>query len=200
MVNGERGTGSPMSDLLDRFIPTFDVRERHEVTVAAPAALVFEVARNFSMQSIALVRAIFRLRSRLMGAHEPDSWQALGLVAETQAMGWGMLAEERGRSYVAGAVCQPWRADVVFRPVTADRFAAFAEPDLVRIAWTLEVSVLEPGRTRLATETRAKATDPAARAKFLRYWRWAGVGIVMIRWLLLPAVRREAERRYSSIT
>ncbi len=28
-----------------------------------------------------------------------------------------------------------------------------------------------------------------------RYWRFFGAGIVLIRWLLLPALRREAERR-----
>jgi hypothetical protein len=189
-----------MSDLLDRFMPVFDVRERHEVTVAAPAALVFEVARGFSMQSVPLVRAIFRLRALVMGSRQPAAWQPAGMVAETQAMGWGALGEERGRWYVAGAVCQPWQGDVVFRPVPPAQFAAFAEPDLVKIAWTLEVEALAPDRARLVTETRARATDAAARAKFLHYWRWAGMGIVLIRWLLLPAVRREAERRFGSTT
>jgi hypothetical protein len=189
-----------MSDLLDRFMPTFDVRERHEITVAAPAAMVFEVARGFSMQSIPLVRAIFRLRALVMGAEQPASWPPAGIVAETQAMGWGKLGEEPGCWYVAGAVCQPWRGDVVFRPVAAEALAAFAEPDLVKIAWTLEVEALAADRTRLATETRAQGTDPPARKKFLHYWRWAGVGIVLIRWLLLPAVRRVAERRFGSIT
>lgn len=32
--------------------------------------------------------------------------------------------------------------------------------------------------------------------KFKAYWRRFGVGILMIRWLGLPAMRREAERRY----
>jgi hypothetical protein len=40
------------------------------------------------------------------------------------------------------------------------------------------------------------ATDAPARARFRRYWRWARFGIVAIRLLLLPAVRREAERRW----
>ena len=38
-------------------------------------------------------------------------------------------------------------------------------------------------------------TDDAARRKFRRSWRFFGVGIVMIRWLLLPALRRAAEHR-----
>jgi hypothetical protein len=40
------------------------------------------------------------------------------------------------------------------------------------------------------------ATDAPARARFRRYWRWARFGIVSIRLLLLPAVRRAAERQW----
>jgi hypothetical protein len=39
------------------------------------------------------------------------------------------------------------------------------------------------------------ATDPAARARFRRYWTLASPGIVLIRWELLRLVKREAERR-----
>ena len=70
-------------------------------------------------------------------------------------MGWGRLEEEPGRRFVAGAVCEPWNADVVFRPVSPGGFASFAEPELVKIAWTLEADPLGPERTRLASETRA---------------------------------------------
>jgi hypothetical protein len=30
----------------------------------------------------------------------------------------------------------------------------------------------------------------------MRYWRWARFGIIAIRLFMLPAVRREAERRW----
>jgi hypothetical protein len=110
-------------------------------------------------------------------------------------MGWGVLTEVPGRLFVAGAVCQPWQADVVFTPVTSDRFAAYAEPDRVKIAWTLEAEPLGPALSRFATETRAVATDAQARARFRKYWRLAGIGILAIRWLLVPAVRRQAEAR-----
>ena len=37
-----------------------------------------------------------------------------------------------------------------------------------------------------------------ALARFHRYWRWARFGIVAIRYLLLPAVRRTAEARWAA--
>jgi hypothetical protein len=57
---------------------------------------------------------------------------------------------------------------------------------------------IAPNVTRFAHETRAVATDTAARKKFLRYWRWARFGIITIRGLLMPAIRRPAERQWAS--
>lgn len=189
-------THHPMAAVIDSFIPQPDVRERHETVVRAPAELVLEVARRFDVQSIPLVRTIFWLRGKLLRAKAPASARPKGLDTDAlRAMGWGVLAEVPGRSFVAGAACQPWQADVVFTPIAPDRFAAYVEPDRVKIAWTLEVEALGPALSRFATETRAVATDAQARAKFRRYWRYAGIGILAIRWLLVPAVRRQAEGR-----
>ena len=96
-------------------------------------------------------------------------------------MGWGWLVEEPVRCYVAGASSQPWQADVVFTPVPPDHWATYAEPDRVRAAWSIEAELIDPEHTRFATETRVVATDDAGRAKFRRYWRKFGKGIVLIR-------------------
>jgi hypothetical protein len=61
-----------VSAILDRFIPHPDVRERHEITIKAPAGFVLDVARNFDMQSIPMVRAIFWLRAKVLGGRVPD--------------------------------------------------------------------------------------------------------------------------------
>ena len=184
--------GSP----LDPFIPIYDARERFQIQVQAPAPLVFDTSASFDIQSIPLVRAIFWLRGRFMRATAPASWQSGGFLRDAPGIGWGILREEPGRLFIAGAHCQPWLPDVVFVPLSPDDFLHCAVPGRVKIAWSLEVEPLEEARSRLITETRAAATDAEARRRFLRYWRWARFGIHPIRWLLLPAIRREAERRY----
>jgi hypothetical protein len=185
-----------MSALLDSFVPNPDVRERHETVVHAPADFVLEVARNFDMQSIPMVHAIFWGRAKLLRAKMPLPHQGMGIAASTQSIGWGVLLDEPGGAYVSGAACQPWQADVVFLPITAEQFSAYAEPEQVKIVWSIEVDFIEPTLTRLCSETRAVATDEQARGKFKRYWRLFGIGIRMIRWLLLPAIRRQAERKW----
>ena len=189
---------APAGRLIDRLMPTADVVERHETLVHAPADVTFDVAQHFDLQAIPLVHAIFWLRARLSGGATPEATWPRGLVAETKALGWGVLADRPGLELVMGAVTQPWKANVEFRAVTPERFAAFAEPDLVKIVWTLEVEPIGPALTRLRTETRALATDARAHRRFLRYWRLVGIGILMIRWLALPAMRRAAERRVAA--
>ena len=119
---------------------------------------------------------------------------ALMVRAVAQGKSW---TEERGGLVVFGARCQPWLANVTFTALNADDFEAYAEPGQVKIAWTLETEELAPALTRLGQETRAAATDEAARTRFRRYWRWARFGIISIRLLLLPAIRRAAERRWA---
>jgi hypothetical protein len=176
------------------FIPLFDVRDEQSIDVAAPSDLVFAVARHADLMAHPLVSAIFRVRGFVMG-DRPRQRRATGLVAETLSLGWGVLHFRPGQAIVMGAIAQPWARDVTFSAVDPDRFAAFDAPDLVKIAWTLEVEPHD-GRTRLRTETRVVATDPEARRKFRRYWFLVSPGIRMIRWLILRSVKREAERQH----
>ncbi len=183
---------------LERFIPHPDMRERFETTIRAPAALVMDVAGEFDMQSLPAVRLVFQLRERFTGAVRTVPRQPRGILEETRSLGWGLLAEQPGRFVVCGATCQPWLANVVFSAVAPDEFVAYARPGQVKIAWTLEAAEIGPDLTRFGQETRAVATDEQARIRFRRYWRWARFGIIAIRLLMLPAIRKAAERRWAT--
>ncbi|HET8712355.1 MAG TPA: hypothetical protein VFM23_01580 [Gemmatimonadales bacterium] len=180
---------------IERFIPAWDIRTCHETIVQAPADTVFGVAEHFDLQSIPLVRAIFWLRAKLMRASATKR-QPAGLAEETKRLGWGELMRRAGRELVMGAVTQPWQGDVKFTALPPNDFLGYAERDRVKIVWTIEAVPIEPALTLLRTETRVRAADQGGREKFLRYWRFARFGVVLIRWLHLPAVRRAAELQY----
>jgi len=194
---GMRDNTLAKASVLDGYIPKPDIRERHQTKVRAPADVVYREAMEFDFESLVLVRTILRGREILMRTPPAPPAPRMGLAAKTRAMGWGLLEEQRGRVYVSGARCQPWLPEVVFTPIEPKQFASFAEPGFVKIAWTIETSPLGPGLSLLATETRAVATDEAARRKFLPYFQRLRPGIVAIRWLLLAAMRRRAERSSS---
>ncbi|MGE0444024.1 MAG: hypothetical protein AB7P99_02250 [Vicinamibacterales bacterium] len=189
-----RPTREESDPLLDRFIPRYEIREHHHIRVKAPAAVTLEAASQGEMFDTPLIRAIFKARELLLGT-EPDTRERpKGLVAAMRSIGWGLLAEVAGREIVMGAVTKPWEANVVFRPIPPDRFAAFAEPGYVKIAWTLRADPVDDTHSVFRTETRASSTDPASRERFRRYWALVSPGIVAIRWLGLQPTRRAAER------
>lgn len=183
--------------LLDDWIPSPDVKERFRTIVRAPAGLVMDVASEFDLQSIKLVRVMFWMRERIMRVSPMSARKRQGLLADTKAMGWGTLIHESGKLVVCGAACQPWSGEVIFVPIIPSEFVNYSEPFRVKIAWTLEVESLGPELTRFSHETRVVGTDEAAKKKFLRYWRWARYGIISLRWILLPAIRRASKRRWA---
>jgi hypothetical protein len=193
-VAQDRVLVSVYDELLERFIPVYDVVERHHIRVAAPAAVTLAAARDQDLFRVPLIRAIFRAREIVMRA-TPGPSVPQGLLAATQAMGWGILAETPGREVVVGAVTRPWEPNVSFRALPPGDFAAFAEPGFVKIAWTLRADPIDENSSVFRTETRAIATDDAARGRFRWYWAFASPGIAAIRWLSLRPLRRAAERR-----
>jgi hypothetical protein len=181
--------------LLDRFMPVYDVVERHHIRVAAPAEVAFAAASEQELMALPVARAIFKAREILLGGEADPVARPRGLLAWTKSIGWGVLASIPDREVVMGAVTQPWRANVVFRALPPDEFAGFNEPDHVKIVWTLRADPVGANASIFRTETRALATDPAARAKFRRYWSFLSPGIILIRWASLRPLREDAERR-----
>jgi len=202
VANAWRTYGAPPSpraderdELLDRFMPVYDVVERHRIRVVAPAAAVFDAACKQDLQQSGFVRAIFRTRELVLGASGDDRPQPRGLLDEMKSLGWGVLAEVPGREVVVGAVTRPWEADVTFRALPPDQFARYGQPGLVKIVWTLRAEPLGDHESMFITETRAVATDPVARERFRKYWALVSPGVSTIRWLSLRPLKRDAERR-----
>jgi hypothetical protein len=188
-------TAEEADDLLHQFVPSYDIVERHHVRVAAPAAVTLEAAREADLQASPVVAAIIKAREMILGATPDRRERPTGLLAEVQALGWRVLVHVPDREIVVGAVTRPWEPNVTFRPIPPEDFPAFNEPGYVKIAWTLRADPVDRTSSIFRTETRAVATDVAARAAFRRYWAFVSPGIVTIRWALLGPVKREAERR-----
>jgi hypothetical protein len=188
--------GAATDALLDQFMPTFDVSERHEVHLAAPPSATFAAAKEMDFDSSRIVRSIFKARELLLGSKQATTRPPKGLVATTLSLGWAVLAEVADREIVVGAATKPWEPNPVFRPLSPEQFAAFSEPDYVKIAWTLRADPTDDGASVFRTETRAVATDENARKKFRLYWSFLSPGIIVIRSAMLPSLRHGADRKW----
>lgn len=191
-----RPTSDEQDPLLDLFMPAYDAVDRHQVRVEAPASVTLAAAREMELFQHPVVRAVVWSRERILGAAGDDKPRPRGLLAEAQSLGWVVLAERPGREIVVGAVTRPWEPDVTFRSIPPDAFAAFAEPDYVKIAWTLRADPIGDEAAMFRTETRVVATDAEARAKFRNYWAFLSPGIKLIRRLSLRPLKLAAERAH----
>jgi hypothetical protein len=181
--------------LLDGFMPTCEIREHHDIRVAAPAEVTLGVARHLDVLDLPVVRALVKGRELIIGATPDHQPRPHALIAEMQSIGWGALAEIPDREIVMGAVTRPWDANVVFRAIPPAEFSSFREPGYVKIVWTLRADPIDGGHSIFSTETRAVATDPIARSKFRTYWSFLSPGIILIRMAAVRALRTEAEWR-----
>lgn len=190
-------TGTP-DPLLDRFMPTYEVREYHEIRVAAPVEIAYAAARAMDINRSPVVRGIFRARQLALGADD-GATPPRPLLEETRALGWGILAEEHGREIVMGAVTQPWLANVRFESVPPEEFAAFDRSASVKIAFTFAADPIDSNTSLVRSETRVATTDAYARERFRRYWTLVAPGVRLIRLESMRLVRADAERRARAV-
>lgn len=190
---GDHVGSAPLDPLLDRFIPDWEVAERHETAVYAPLDQTYTAIRGLDLEDSWVVRLIFRLRKLVMGGKEAIYRGPRTMVDRARAMGWGVLAEVPGRIVIMGAVTQPWKANPVFRPLPADDFIAFNEPGYAKIIWAIGAEPSGWNASTACTETRVKLTDPASRRRFRSYWAMVAPGVRLIRQVLVHRVRSEAE-------
>lgn len=187
-------------ELLDRYLPDFDVRDRHEGVVEAGRERAYAALRGLDLERSRVVRCLFFVRTlpeRIAGRGRERGGRPRSFLDSALEQGWRILEEEPGRQLVMGAVTRPWEPVVRFRGLAPDEFTAFDEPGFAKIAWSIGAAEAGPERTRVWIETRVRTTDPASRRKFRRYWVVFGLGIRLIRVFALAEVRRALRDRAS---
>jgi hypothetical protein len=188
---------------LDEALPEYEFVERHHTLVAASPERALAAAQDATPAEMPLVRTLFTVRSlpaRLTRGGALPADPARSLAAQMVAFGFVLLAKTE-REVVFGYVGQPWRLTGGSMPrlATAREWLDFAEPGYVKAAMSFSVLPMESG-TRLATETRIHATDPASRRRFARYWRVIRPGSGLIRRSWLHAAKGRAELAGSDTT
>jgi hypothetical protein len=181
-VVGSQIASAETLSLLDTYLAVYDVVLTEHLVVEASPEVVFAAAKGFDFLTTdaKVVTGLMTLRSlpgRLRGRSEVAP-STLMLATDASALpGWVNLGETPGRELVFGAVGTFWKADIEWRDVPAEEFAAFAEPGWGKIACHLLVRPDGPGRSILSYECRTATTDLTSRAQMSRYW-----------WLIHPFV------------
>ena len=159
-----RAASDEVDPLLDRFLPRYDVVERHAIPVAAPARVVLDAARQQQLFSIPLVRWVFRGRELMMRstpAARPclpacsircACWGGRSWPRSRTASSWSVPSPNRGRRMSCSEAFRPTRSPVSTSPATSRLSGRCA---LIRPGWTPPSSGLKRVRSRPTTRRDA---------------------------------------------
>ena len=187
-----------VASLLDRYLPEFDVRERHSRTLNADVRAVRTAIGQTDLTGIPVVRALLairalpgRLRTRLGGRTTPVPPPFT--LADMPRAGWTPLGE--GPEEVAfGTLTRPWRlGDEAPLVVDQESFTGFSMPGYAKVAFSIRADPDGPHRTFVTTETRVATTDPRSRRRFAAYWVVVGPASALIRRLVLRRLANQVE-------
>lgn len=177
---------------IDHVLPQWDQHERHSQWIDAVPERVWQALDELCIRDLPLSVLLARLRGG------PAAWRGgLGDAGDRRALDSVApreLSATPPRELLLGDIAcytamSPARPDITRGDMAA--FCAFDEPGWTKVAMNFALTP-ERGGTRLATETRVRATDEAARRAFRWYWLLVRTGSAVIRRDILRGVKARA--------
>ena len=170
-------SGVLAEDLIDTYLPVYDVVITEHLVVEAGVPETFAAARDLDFMSVKspLLSASFFVRGlpdRLKGRRVEAPPELRLATGDADLPGWLSLGEIPGREIAFGSVGKFWKAEIEWRDVERDEFAGFDEPGWGKIACHFLVRPDGGHRSVLTYECRTATTDLEARRRMVRYW-WA---------------------------
>ena len=185
--------------LLDEFAPVYQFHEEHSIRVHASLDNCYAAIRDLSPEEIALFRTLTWIRR--FGRRGPESIlnapEHRPLIETATRTGFTMLADDRKRELVVGAVMGrpgPEWAPALRSP---EQFKSLKGPDIAKITMNFRVEPADSGECRITTETRVFAITARGRRAFAGYWRVIYPGNSLIRRMWLRAIQRRAEGNHT---
>jgi hypothetical protein len=177
--------------LIDDFLPSYDVRERHHTIVRAPVDKVYAAVRQLDLSQAKLSMFLLRLRGIPTGISAPSCFT----LDDFLKMRFILLAEKPNEELLLGVVGRFWTLSGELRRLDSEGFRKFNEPGFAKATWNFSLSEQSDSSVLLETETRVHCTNDASRRRFRLYWFVIGAFSGLIRLEVLRAVKQNAEER-----
>ena len=192
--------------LIDNFLHTYDVRERHHIRVKASPAVVYDAILATDLFDSGIVQGLLFLRALpaalgrgLNGVRAlAHRTRAPLTLATMESKGFHILSERPPEEIVLGIEGKFWSPAGAECTNSRESFAAPVEAGMARGVWDFRVIPMPDGEAELTTETRVLCADAATRRKFVPYWALIRPGSGLIRHAMLRAIKASAEQGTSS--
>lgn len=157
--------------LIDKYVPSFQFRERHMLEVNAQASDVLQTAINYQPDNDPIIRAAIAIREFPDKLIDRIKGNSLPTKRPFSLRNFTLLDYLEDREVVFGLAGCFWKADYGQVPLQdSEDFVRFNVHGAARLALNFTVECLANNRTRLATETRVYCLDVDAKRKFTPYW------------------------------
>jgi hypothetical protein len=174
--------------LIDEFLPKFDFRERHAVSIHAPARVILDCVTRQRAQDDPLVRFAIKLRelpSQLLKRSRPQPFDLDDFT---------FLGRDGDRSVAFGLTGAFWQSDYGLLEIrSAEAFKANDRTDVCRLVMDFAVEAAPSGAVVLSTETRVCCPTDDVRRRFAPYWYFIRPVSGLIRRRMLGRIREQAE-------
>ncbi len=174
------------NQLIDEFMPVYDVSKRHQILVHASIDDVFTAVQELDISDARLSKLLFRLRGLPSGARIT--------MSDILRMGFVHLGERPNQELLLGLVGQFWKLSGNLQRLEPEAFKTFNEVGYAKTVWDFTLTETSEGTVLLETETRVACTDAASRRRFRFYWFFIGPFSGVIRKDALKAIKKKVEK------
>lgn len=178
--------------MLDRFLPTYDVKSQNTIIVRSTAARTFDAIQRADFSQSAIIRLLFGLRSipaRLSNKPGLNPKITLGGLTAGRFV---ELYRHENRTIVMGLIGRFWRPTPELVRIRAGEFVEFAGRRYAKAEWDFGLEQNESG-VLLTTETRVRCLSIKSRLAFRFYWTFIGPFSSLIRKEMLRVIRNTAQ-------
>lgn len=147
--------------LIDSFLHPYDLVERHEILVGAPARATYASLWNLDLSRSLIIRWLFRLRG-LPG----ECLTISGFIRQ----GFILLGTRPEREVAFGIAGKFWRLRERSVVLTPEKFGSFQQAGYAKAVMNVSFHPRTETTTLVVTETRISCADKASRRLFKIYW------------------------------
>lgn len=170
--------------LINRYMPTYQFNEYHEIIGYGSPALYFKAAKQMDMAESFIVKSLFWLR----GIPIKD----LRLSGFLQNMHFTYLDENLPKEFLIAF----WLRPDVKGPVLIDdkeRFIKEIDPWIQKVTWNFRFETVKNEKIRISTETRVFCLNKKTMKVFSVYWFFIRPFSGLIRKRMLRMIKRKVE-------
>lgn len=165
-------TSAASGDLIDYYVPAYQFSERHEVFVGIAPSILLDVVTHPGVATDPWMRTFIKMRElpgRLL-----EKLGKGGALKNQPPFGidnFLVLGRDADREIAFGLLGRFWKPDYGLVSLnSAEDFHVFNEAGVAKLVLNLSASVMDDGRTRLATETRIFCNDKESKFYLTLYW------------------------------